>query len=244
MVYITDGSFEGILTAVFEAYERKEKPISIVSQNCFQLALGLTVREVETSEEKYKRVSKAISRKISPDFLTTLYCAFLSEDPDIGISIYNAIKVGLKIGSETMSYLQHPDIMKIYDMSRKVTKEVHLFLGILRFRKLNNGIFYAKMEPDNNICMLITEHFSKRLLDQPWIIHDAKRNIYALYNTDEVVFTSEQISIKDHNQADNKFEALWKKYFETTAIESRKNPDLQKRFMPRRYWRNLIEKQA
>ena len=130
------------------------------------------------------------------------------------------------------------------DLSQKVKKETHLFLGILRFKKLKNGIYYSKIEPDNNITMLIADHFAKRMADQPWIIHDAKRNIFALYNTKQVVFAMEQeINISSDICDDRKFETLWKNYFHAIAIESRKNLRLQKSFMPRRYWKNMPEKQ-
>ena len=34
---------------------------------------------------------------------------------------------------------------------------------------------------------------------------------------------------------------LWKCYFESTTIKERKNPKLQKRMMPLRYWKHLSE---
>ena len=91
--------------------------------------------------------------------------------------------------------------------------------------------------------MLIAEHFKERLSDQPWIIHDAKRNVFALYDTNQVIFTKEDISVYTDNGADETFEELWKSYFKAIAIENRKNPKLQKQFLPRRYWKNLTEMQ-
>ena len=242
MIYMTDGSFEGILTAVFEAFRRKECPEKIASQEPCQLTLGTEIREIETDREKSDRVYKAIVEKMSREAIEILYRAYLSEHPDVGTKIYDYIKIGLKIGGRIIYYLQDPDVLWIHDRNQKVLKEVHLFLGILRFRKLRNGIYYAEYEPDNNITMLISGHFEERLSNQPWIIHDAGRDIYALYNTNETVFLHEHIPIPK-NEADKKFEVLWKGYFQSTAIENRLNPNLQRRFMPRRYWKNLIEKQ-
>ncbi|NLO99491.1 MAG: DUF4130 domain-containing protein, partial [Clostridiaceae bacterium] len=136
-----------------------------------------------------------------------------------------------------------PDVLRVHDLAYKVSGEVHRFLGILRFKKLNSGLYYSKIEPDNNITMLIAEHFKERLSDQPWIIHDAKRNVFALYDTNQVIFTKEDISVYTDNGADETFEELWKSYFKAIAIENRKNPKLQKQFLPRRYWKNLTEMQ-
>ena len=242
MVYVTDGSFEGILTAVFEAFRNKEEPEEITLGGDFQLPLGTDVREIPVDAEKSDRVWRGVQSKISQQSLEDLYKAYLSEHPRVGLYIYRYIRLGLNLGRKVEEYLQHPDVQAIHDLSRRVGKEVHLFLGILRFKKLKNGVFYACYEPDNNITQLITEHFASRLSDQAWIIHDRKRNIFALYNGEEVIFTSELPDL-DHLACEEEYEELWKRYFATIAIEIRKNPKLQRSFMPYRYWKHLVEKQ-
>ncbi len=243
MIYVTDGSFEGILTAVFEAYENKEIPESIVSRDFYQVSLDSVVREIEKNDEKSSRVYNAVVEKMSQEALEIMYKAWLSEHCEIGTALYKYIKIGLKIGRKVLSYLQNPDVLMINDLAYKVGAEAHRFLGILRFKKLNNGLYYSKIEPDNNITMIIAEHFEQRMSDQPWIIHDIKRNVFALYDTYQVIFVKEDISISIDNGEDKVFEELWKSYFKTIAIEDRRNPRLQKQFLPRRYWKNLTEMQ-
>mgnify|MGYP000849088025 CR=1 FL=1 len=242
MVYVTDGSFEGILTAVFEAFRNREDPEEITLGGDFQLSMTAGIREISTDTEKSDRVWRGVESKISKESPENLYMAYLSEHPRVGLYIYRYIKLGLNIGRKVEGYLQHPDVHAIYDLSRRVGSEAHLFLGILRFKKLRNGVFYACYEPDNNITQLITDHFASRLSDQAWIIHDRKRDILALFNGEEVIFTSGFPGI-DHEDCEGEYEELWKRYFSAIAIESRKNPRLQRSFMPRRYWRHLPEKQ-
>lgn len=243
MIYVTDGSFEGILTAVFEVYEKKEIPESIVSRDSYQMSLDTDVREIDTNEGKAGRVYNTVIEKMSYEALETMYKAWLSEHCDIGTALYKYIRIGLKMGRKILSYLQNPDVLMVHDLAYKVSGEAHRFLGILRFKKLNSGLYYSKIEPDNNITMLIAEHFKERLSDQPWIIHDAKRNVFALYDTNQVIFIKEDISIPIDNGDDKTFEELWKNYFNAIAIENRRNPKLQKQFLPRRYWKNLTEMQ-
>ena len=45
-------------------------------------------------------------------------------------------------------------------------------------------------------------------------------------------------SLKNYN---DEFEDLWKNYFVSITIKERANPKLQKRMMPKRYWKNLTE---
>jgi probable DNA metabolism protein len=243
MIYVTDGTFEGILTAVFEAYRNKEEPQSIVTRECFQPTLDSDIRTIETSQEKAERVYNSIAGKISYEVLEMIYKAWLSEYHDVGTAIYKYIKIGLKLGKKVVSFIQNPDVRLINDLSMKVSKEVHLFTGILRFNKLKNSIYYARIEPDNNIVMLISDHFAQRLSDQPWIIHDVRRNFSALFDTRQVVYTTDDIMIPADYKDDSEFENLWKKYFKAIAIESRKNKKLQRSFLPVRYWRNLTEMQ-
>ena len=242
MIYVTDGSFEGILTAVFDAFKNREDPEDITLGGDFQLSMTSGTREITTDPEKSGRVWRGVQNKISEKSLEDLYLAYLSEHPRVGLYIYRYIRLGLKLGNKVEEYLQHPDVQAVYDLSRRVLKEVHLFHGILRFRKLKSGIFYACFEPDNNITQLITDHFAKRLADQAWIIHDRKRDILALFNGEEVIFTSGLTGF-DHEDCDEEYEELWRRYFTAIAIESRKNPRLQRSFIPYRYWKHLTEKQ-
>ena len=77
--YIFDGSFEGLLTSIFEFYERKPGKIELVSQSHFQpMMLGETF-EVISDEAKSKRVWTGLKKKISHDWQTRFYKTFLSE---------------------------------------------------------------------------------------------------------------------------------------------------------------------
>lgn len=243
MVYLTDGTFEGILTAIFTAYQQKEEPEDILAGEIIQLSMAQETKSIITDTQKSDRVYRAIAEKMSQEAVEMIYRAYLSDCSGKELAIYRFVAIGLKIGKKVCSFLQNPDILKVHDMSRKVMGEMHLFLGILRFKLLKGQIFYARYEPDHNITMLIAGHFAERLSDQPWIIHDAKRDICALYDTVEYVFTQGHPPFIDEDQPDEVFEMLWKGYFKAIAIESRINPRLQKSFLPRRYWNNLPEKQ-
>ena len=241
MIYVTDGSFEGILTAVFEAFRLKENPDHITLGGDFQLSMDPELREIPPTPE----IGSGLAWYSEQDFggITGNTLQGLFERASrVGLYIYRYIKLGLKLGCKVEGYLQNPDVQAILDLNNRVAAESHLFLGLLRFKKLRSGIFYASYEPDNNITQLITDHFARRLAGQAWIIHDKKRDIFALYNGEEVIFTS-GLSDLEHLACEEEYEELWKRYFATIAIESRKNPKLQRSFMPYRYWKNLVEKQ-
>ncbi|MEG6617545.1 TIGR03915 family putative DNA repair protein [Peptococcaceae bacterium 1198_IL3148] len=243
-IYIYDGSFEGLLTAIYQAYYRPEKPAAIVTKQRFSDGLFIIPIEIKTEPDMARKVSKAIAEKISPTALRRIYRAYLSELPEIEDAIYRYLRLGFKIGRNIDKYLSEQAVMTIHQTSRKVDGERHRMLGLLRFRCTKNNIYYATMEPDFNILALIAPHFVQRLADQNWVIHDIKRGLAAFYNGNPWVMVK-LTAVKQFNYAASEecYQQLWKDYYNSVTIASRKNPKLQRQFMPVRYWNHLIEKQ-
>jgi probable DNA metabolism protein len=243
IVYVYDGSFEGILTAVFEAFSRKEEPGAILPEYNLQQDLLASYVFIKTDPVKSDRVYKSIQRKISQDSLKNIYHVFLSEHPDAATLIYKYLKLGFKMGGKVDMHLADDTVFKVMDINRKLELELHRMMGFVRFRQVDGGIFYSPIAPDNNIVELLAPHFAGRLSGQNWIIHDVKREMAALYNTRTWIIS--EFSADDIPKATNdekQYAALWKKLFETLEIPSRKNPHLQRRLLPRRYWDYLTEK--
>ena len=82
-VYVYDGSFEGLLTAVFDTYVRKEEPILVSECNNFQLLLDTFVYNVITDEEKAERVIKKVYETAGNEVVLTILRAFLSKEQSI-----------------------------------------------------------------------------------------------------------------------------------------------------------------
>jgi probable DNA metabolism protein len=151
--------------------------------------------------------------------------------------------MGWKMGSKVDLNLADDTVFKVADTFRRVEHEVHKMLGFVRFQQVEGGIYYASISPDFNIVELLAPHFAERLSDQKWIIHDVRREIAALFNKGKWImteFTAEDIP-RDTDE-EKYYKRLWKEFFNTLAIPSRRNPRLQRRLMPRRYWEHLPEK--
>ncbi|HEX2946936.1 MAG TPA: TIGR03915 family putative DNA repair protein [Clostridia bacterium] len=243
LVYVYDGSFEGILTSVFEAFSRKEAPDAIVSEQGLQQDLTASYVFVTADQEKSDRVYASIWKNISEDALKNVYHTFLSEDPEAGTLIYRYLKLGWKMGSSVDMHLSDDTVFKIMDINRRVGFEVHRLMGFVRFRQVEGELYYSSISPDHNVVELLAPHFAERLSDQNWIIHDVKREIAALYNTKEWImteFTADEIPRA--TEEEKRYSGLWREFFKTLEIKSRSNPKLQRQLMPRRYWEHLCEK--
>jgi probable DNA metabolism protein len=241
--YIFDGTFEGLLTCVYEAYYRHESPDHISCGDELQEDLLSCCIQIAADNTKADKVMHSIRAKISGDALDHAFHAYLSEIDDIGVWIYRYLRLGWKVGSSVDSYLWEDAVLVVHEASRKVEWESHRMLGLIRFRELQGGIYYAPIGPDHNIVSMVAPHFAERLSDQPWMIHDIKRDIAAIYNKKDwtIAVIRQKKALPMHGD-ELEFQRLWKLYFQSIAISGRRNPKLQRQHMPSRYWLYLVEK--
>ena len=126
--------------------------------------------------------------------------------------------------------------------SQRVTGEIHRLKGLLRFRALADGSLYAPVAPDANTVVCLAGHFQARLPNERWLIHDTRRGLAVWWDghrldTGELAATA----APPVTAAEAAIQEWWRGYYAAIAIPERRNPALQRRCMPRRYWRWLIE---
>ena len=243
LIFVYNGSFEGLLTAIYEAYYGSRFPDRMECCQNLQHNILDEYTYINADPEKSDKVYKSIHHRISSDAIRHVYNVFLSEAADAGTLIYDYLRFGWKAGCKVDLHLTDDRVFKVHDISRRVEYETHKMLGFARFQLLEGNIFYAPVRPDNNIIELLAPHFAERLSDQNWIIHDVRRDVAALFNKKDWLvseFTLDELPAATSVEKD--YQKLWKEFFKTIAIPSRNNPRLQRQFMPRRYWKYLTEK--
>lgn len=239
--YIYDNSFEGLLTSIYEAYYRSEKPSEIIREKDYSPTLISKPIYIKTDREKYLKVEEGIKKKISTRALNNIYFTYLSDLEGVDTKIFNYIKLGFKLGKELDEHLYRNEVKIIHDCRRKVLLEKHRFLGFIRFKE-SGDFLYAAITPDHNILHLLMPHFVSRFPEEQFIIHDLKRSLGAFYKEDKwQIFDLRQDALIPFTQEEYEYEKLWQVFFKTIAIDNRLNPKVQKSFMPVRYWNNLNE---
>ncbi len=251
--YVFDGSFYGLLTAVFESYERRHKSVQLFCSAHFEPQIFAEHLEVYTDASKAKRVWTGLKKKISQTHQKHFYSAFLAEQTAIFQQLFdyahyifdNPKGYDVNYGNEA--------VLGIAQMSQKVHREKHRMEAFIRFKKGNNGLFFALVNPDYNVLPLIIKHFKNRYADQPWIIYDEKRKYgihYDLHGIQEVTmdFKTENTLVAAADitldEKEELYTTLWKDYFKSTNIVERKNMKLHIQHVPKRYWRYLTEKEG
>ena len=113
--------------------------------------------------------------------------------------------------------------------------------GFLRFRQLEGGLLYAPMEPECDVLCLVSRYFLARMGDEEWMIHDLAREQAAVCNGGRLTLC-ELPGFAQRLSCDEELcQELWRMYFKTVSVSERRNPRLQKSFMPMKYWKILVE---
>lgn len=241
MDYIYDGTFEGLLTCIHHHYYI-EKASAISVKGEYQPSFLNGSMEVVTDETKADVVYEAIERKISSYDLRRIYKVFLSCDPDKEMKILRYIVLGFKKGSAISMLHGDPVVFDVQSLEKKISREKERMLQFVRFSVMKNDVLYAKIEPDHDVLELTAHHFCDRYRNDPFIIHDPKRNKAMIAFRGEWYITYfEEKDIPEISADEEEYRRLWKTYFDNVAIKERKNPRCQKNFMPIRYWKNLTE---
>lgn len=247
--YVFDGSFAGLLTLVFEYYERKPGSILPVAENDYRPSLLDPPLMIHTDPVKAGRVWRGLQRHLDASWQNRYYSAFLAEQESgfrhlFGLACY----LFDEPGADCSNY-GNPHVLAVARLSRQVHREKHRMEAFIRFQKLADGTFYAVIQPDFNVLPLILNHFRKRYADQPWIIYDQQRKYGLYYDLSSVSeITLEHVTagpVKGTALLDpdeQLYTELWKNYFKSTSIATRKNTALHIRHVPKRYWRFLTEK--
>ena len=132
-----------------------------------------------------------------------------------------------------------PDTLTVLTAASRVQHEIHRMLGLLRFFPDEKGVYIARCGPDHFVLPALGEHFTVRFGETAWAVFDEKRGLCLRR------FPGGRAKIHAQNGffsgGGDEWEDLWRHYHKTINNEERNNPDLQRRLMPKRYWKYLPE---
>jgi hypothetical protein len=136
----------------------------------------------------------------------------------------------------------------VLEAAYKVSREIDRLWGLLRFTADSRGVYIARCAPDHFVLPAMADYFRRRFGDTPWTIIDEKRRLALVRPPDQEPHLAEEAEFAEYgvppiggNHDGDPWEDLWRTYHRTITIENRKNPALQRQFMPVRYWKYLPE---
>ena len=250
--YVFDGSLEGLLSAVFEWFERKPGPVRLQTDKEFQPDVFSTHFEVSNDATKAGRVWKGLQTKLDKGWMRRFYCCYLSEQAEAFHCLFELSCTLFQDVKDAEKNYGDAHVLAVSQWARKVEREKHRMEAFIRFQRTADDYFYCGIDPDFNVLPLIMGHFKARYADQKWIIYDLKRNYGLHYDLEEVteihmnsvdLLRLKKIKADQLSESELLYSDLWKTYFKSTNIAARKNTKLHVQHVPRRYWKYLTEKQ-
>lgn len=242
LIYGYDGTFDGFLTTVFKAYRRHEAPGSIAPERALQLCFGRELLPVRTNPAQAERVARGLVRMAGEEAYRLIFWSFCAEEPDRDVKLFRLIRLLTAHGRRALSMAAHPDVLAVRRMYTQVANEWDRWRGFVRFSELAGGVYYARFAPLHHQLPLLTPHFADRFAGQPFLLHDTRRALAAVYDTREwYLAPAPELRLPSPAEGEQAFRRMWKRFYDAVAIRERNNPRCRLSHMPRRYWRDLTE---
>lgn len=240
MIYFFDGSKDAFLTAFLLAF--RDEHAFLTAGNC-QLTLGQESVFVRADPEKARRCEARLS-ELDQGCMHDLDILLRSGEEDRGQIAYRYFKFIALRKRPVRGMLSEDAVIAASECMRRVTFEVHRFKGFVRFMESESGALYAPISPDNDISELLLPHFRGRIPDIPFVIHDVRRAKAAVWDGVHA-FTAPLERAEIVLSADEEgWQALWRRYYASVNIPSRRRLKQMKGYMPVRYWKFMPEMPA
>ncbi len=207
--------------------------------------------EVLPNLDKSKKVLQTIRRELGMEAYESICRAAASWDQRKADAIFRTIVLGLHLPQKTkvMHCLTKDYICLVAELGKKTWNEAHRYMGFIRFQELAGGILYASLCPENDILPLIAPHFADRFPEENWVIMDERRGCAAIHKNGKEWMLLEDCRVIDgaenlHLAEEGVYQAMWKTFVKSIAIEARKNVKLQKQLLPLKFRDKMTEFQS
>lgn len=253
MTFTYDGTFSGLLSAIFESYRLQVVAEDFVAEDVYQQQLFGDPVHVETNTEHANRVLKGLTERAGAGVKRWLNRCFLTEKAGTERLIYHFIRRQMAIRQKVEQDASDPLIRDLQLLDKQMGREVHRMHAFVRFQETPDGMFVALVNPDFNCLPLLGPHFSARYPAMDWLIYDTKRHYGLHWNpttkkAEYITLATEhdghlrQLSAEMLSSVETDYQDLWKLYFKAVDIPERRNMPLHLQHVPKRYWKYLTEK--
>lgn len=240
IVYRYDGTSDGMLTCIFEAFACKESPAAILSPEQAQASLFET-RIIQSDAGKAARVLAGLRKTAGSEAADLVQLSHLTCLPDSELHALAFTRLAMKTGRPACSMLADQRVNVLNKAVRCLQIEAHHFCGFVRFTE-TDGTLASLIEPKNNVLPLISEHFSDRYPEERFIIYDRGRRLALMHIPGENrIVPLDELKMPAVSASELDIQNLWCRFHQTIAIDGRLNRRLQQNLMPLRFRPNMTE---
>lgn len=249
-MFICNDNATGIFSAIYDAWEdgRRGNQVGITLRGQLNQELFCEYFEVEETQKKAAAVERMIKKNLGFDVYWDIYHAILANDSGKADAVLKTMLAARTIpdSRRIMTHLSHPMVEKVFELSRSVGNEAHLFTGFIRFCELENGVLFSEITPKAQVLTCIADHFADRFPLENWMIYDKTHKMFLVHEAKKqwVLVTGEKLDdemTKKLSKEELEYERLWRAFCRTISIENRQNISLQTSNLPHHYRINMVE---
>lgn len=240
LVYVYDGSYEGLLTCIFESFSRKEIPMDVQVEGTAQMSLSPLYR-ISTDDVKARRVAASFPRKLGLRVTEFFQLSFLTCLTGKELYMLRFIHMAFRYGPSVLDMLADDTVHVLSQAVRHMNNEAHLLKGFIRFSDYHSFLVTV-IHPKNFVLPLLQPHFCDRFSREAFLIFDETHNAALLHRPGQTrIIPLTELALQAPDAEEQKYRALWQSYYETIAIKARYNPKCRMSHMPKRYWDYMTE---
>ncbi len=155
-----------------------------------------------------------------------------------------------QLKGHALANIAHPDVSPLFDITRSIDNECEHVRQFARFKHFDDGhmgIWYAKCNPRDAVVPLVMSHFARRFGEERFALLDERHHMAGVYDGNRwcLADLSENASMSSAAASESPEEEVvqeaWRAFYRAISIESRYNPELRVKFMPKRFWADLTE---
>ena len=238
--YEYDGTFEGFLTCVFYSYADKEEAVCFhtTAEECYTL---WPTRRIDAERDKAERVYRSIRPRMGADGEELIWRGFLTCLEEKELHIYRFMRYGYQRGSMAARDLGNDRVSALFKAVQHLNSEAHLLTGFTRFSDYD-GVLMGEIEPKNRVLPLLRRHFTGRYNTERFLLYDRTHGEALVYRPGRwAIVPVDEVTLPPAGEEELQYRRLWKRFYDTIAIEGRHNPKLRMTHMPKRYWGTMTE---
>jgi uracil-DNA glycosylase len=240
-----DGSFEGLLVLAHRAYAEGTAPDAVANAlaNEGELFALLGPSPLRVAPPRGAAIAGSVLRSFSGELFDMILRVWMSEEA-LELPLFRLCAEAALHGPDVLLDQGKADLRAVSRACRQVNREIDRLAGLARFTPRGDGLYSAALEPDSNVVAALLPRFARRFGDEDFAIVDAKRALAVARRGGRLESASGDEALAllpGKEEGGDGEEALWKRYFKAAENPARRNPELQRRLMPQRYWRYLPE---
>ncbi|MBC7552357.1 MAG: TIGR03915 family putative DNA repair protein, partial [Taibaiella sp.] len=137
---IFDGTFQGLLCAVFDIYEYRFGEVNIQQEGMAQGSVFSAPHLVATRPEHANRVWEGLAKKIPRPAMQQVYHTWLSEQPEAAGAIVRYMRYAFSGVAHMEKDYGHEAVRYITDSAKKVHREKHRMEAFVRFQRSRDNL--------------------------------------------------------------------------------------------------------